>query len=376
MPHRQKRKARTLFFAVTNLDGIVLQYAVTEDTDIKISKSYNLLSNIPRTQWEELLKVLNANGATTEHSLQWFQDDQKSWLTIDCRLIDKKIYLSCTAVNPQNFSDADGIAYYWFTRLRGFKQWEAFSLWLMRCDDPETILSLDRWLRLLEEYELSAVEIDRCGVLHAYCSSKYQASQARRNWSLLCCKKISVLRVYLGGNAYGSPKPLPPKICADSATNRTSPIMTNITKPDISFQQSRWVRENENIWKALPVITIVYDLTSRDQGYRVLASKANPIARLNAASLPGGRITDLPDSIALPRMRAIESLIETGENQHFDWSYPDWTDPLTHVRLSDNLAGEFAISSDRQEGILMVTDTGPGMLQQIAYWNMVRPVES
>ena len=137
---------------------------------------------------------------------------------------------------------------------------------------------------------------------------------------------------------------------------------TTITEDAMQSQAlylSPWAREHPLVFNALEGCAIIYS-TDRDQGYRCLAAKYEFDEEQFNRPLPqliGQPLNVWAEAIALPRQRAIEQFLETGEEQRISYeNYYQGAKWLLHNRI-------FKLSDD--EIVVTVTE---GASWQRGYW--------
>lgn len=361
MPHQQRQAS--IFTALLDRLGNLHGCSVISDTEIKISRRHTILGSISRNEWEGLLNLLDNQGVITGHTIHWQQDKSTYHLTVDCQILDKKILFTCTSAMPQ-LTQSDQLALSWSFRLAHWPQYQQFRQWLLsQSGDHQGIESISSWLQLIGDYEESSIEVRPGNILRVRCSNAFDAFEILANRDRLAGSKITRLEVYVGEMAYGVRAIPPTKMSVILPNQRSHMILTTETKIE-----SSWVRQNRSIWDALPGITIVYKL-DRDNGYPVLASKSEYPDRLNEHSRLGGKVANMPESIMVPRWRALELLQETWENQFLEWSH-NWLDPLLKRQKTFHLMGSLAVTSDRTEAILFVSDPPDYEADQKLYFKM------
>jgi hypothetical protein len=214
----------------------------------------------------------------------------------------------------------------------------------------DTILSKEdqrvwSWLSIVREPNKIRIAIDQSsGCLTAWCNDFYTARELWRSRYLLGGEDFPTsLQVYVNRRLYAS------------GSVRRKP---SNTLRDMNL--STWVKQNSKLFNAIPGLVFLH---SADTEFRFLAVKPDiterqfnrPIVDLIGQPL---RVTD--NRIAMPKERAIEEAIATGENQFYSYDY-HWK----------GLFWQFEVSviplPDMGEVMVMVRDSEQASWQR-GYW--------
>jgi hypothetical protein len=167
-----------------------------------------------------------------------------------------------------------------------------------------------RWLNALgKEVQPQHVEI-------RIVDKKILCRCSKRPALLAVGRTRSLLQGHFDLNIFVGENELSPRLYSTMGGSHLNPHGTN-SMLTIQQMRSQWAIANESTLSMIEGIRLIYS-TNRDRGYEHLAILPDKFGekRLNKSSVEatlGKPLLDLEPSVALPRQRAIETVIETGE---------------------------------------------------------------
>jgi len=186
-----------------------------------------------------------------------------------------------------------------------------------------------QWLGRAQEIEKTRVNWGATG-LEVYCGDTLQAERLSDALDLLLQTRLKWVRIYVGKQCLST-------VSLDRVRVQSIPISMLTT---LETMPSVWAKQNLNVLKAIPGTVA---LLSAEPGYRYLALKPEiSEGRLNKPidHLIGQPLRTIDEELWLPRERAIETVLATGENEiyyysHF-WENLTWHFKCTVAKASDN----------------------------------------
>ena len=202
------------------------------------------------------------------------------------------------------------------------------------------------WLSIIREPDKLRINVDeRSRCITAWCKDFYAARELWRSRHLLDSDNPSLhfLLVYVKDRLYAS------------GSIQCKP--QNLPK---DMNLSVWAKQNKALIHALPGSVFLH---STESGFKFLAVKPDISEnRLNRPilNLIGQPLRTTDERIALPKERAIQAVIATGETQTYGYDY-HWKDLLWQFEVS------VIPLPDTAEVLVMVQDSNQSVWQR-GYW--------
>lgn len=209
---------------------------------------------------------------------------------------------------------------------------ENLSLMAPKFDVSTQDYQILRWLHKAQDFENLSVNW-RKDSISVQCHDRYQALYLSDAVDMLTSTEMKWVKIYVGRQCITS-------VSLDRLRGSTTYPSKSMLTATIETMPSIWAKQNLRVFEAIPGTV---SLLSAEPGHRYLAVKPEiSEGRLNKpiATLINQPIQTLDEELWVPRQRAIEEVIQTGENvtyyyEHL-WRDLVWRFQCTVAKASDS----------------------------------------